>query len=301
MKRNIFIAEICSALCLQYIGENVEINGLNLCNRRSEHNRILTYATSESFIDYIRRNQSVVAIILRKEDLYTYQEICNEKNLTVIICDDPEKTFYDIHDFLYYRTDFYEKFDFVTKIGENSLIHPSAVVDKGVIIGKNVKIGANTVIRRGTVIRDNCVIGCNTTIGSEGFQILRIGGINRKIIHCGGTLLNEGVYVGDNVTVCNALFEGELYIGKGTMIDNLVHVGHNVFIGNNAVITAGAILCGSSVIKDNAWIGVNSSVLNRITVGEGSKIGIGSVVTRDVLDETLAYGVPARMKKKMDE
>jgi len=80
------------------------------------------------------------------------------------------------------------------------------------------------------------------------------------------------------------------------MIDNLVHIAHNVYVGEGAVITAGTILCGSSIVEDDAWIGVNTSVLNKVNIGCNSKIGIGSVVTRDVPQNSLAYGVPAKVK-----
>ena len=296
MRRKILISEICNVFRLQYIGNDIEINGLNLCNRVSEHNRILSYTTNENYVDSIGENPAVAAIVLKKEHLSVYQRLCEERELVFIICENPEKIFYDIHDYLYYRTDFYEKFDFATRIGENTYIHSSTVIEEGVVVGNNVSIGANTVIRKGTVIKDNCIIGCNSTIGSEGFQILRIDGANRRIVHAGGVLLNEGACIGDNTTVCNTLFEGRLYIGKCAMIDNLVYVGHNVYIGDNAVVTAGTVLCGSSVVKEKAWIGVNSSVLNQVTVGKESKIGIGSVVTRNVPDEALAYGVPAKVK-----
>ncbi len=83
---------------------------------------------------------------------------------------------------------------------------------------------------------------------------------------------------------------------KNTKIDNLVYVGHNVFIGDNAVITAGTMLCGSCVVENQAWIGVNTSILNRVVVGENSKVGMGSVVTHNVPAATLVYGVPARIK-----
>ena len=80
------------------------------------------------------------------------------------------------------------------------------------------------------------------------------------------------------------------------MIDNLAYVGHNVRIGENAVVTAGTILCGSATVEDGAWVGSNSSVLNRVTVGSGAMVGIGSVVTRDIPKDALAYGVPARVR-----
>lgn len=296
MLRKIWISEICKALNIQFSGNDVEINGLNLCNRASLHDRVLSYVTTDHYVDCIQDNTAVACILLKESDLSAYQPLVENQGLSFIICRNPEELFYDIHDYLYYHTDFYEKFQYDKRVGENCEIHPSAVIEAGVVIGSNVVVGANTVIRKGTVIKDNCIIGCNATIGSEGFQIVRIDGKNRKIVHCGGVEIGENAFIGDNTAVCNALFEGSTYIGVNAMVDNLIHVGHNGYVGDNSVVTAGSILCGSSIVENDAWIGVNSSILNRVIVGNGSKIGIGSVVTRDIPKESLAYGVPAKVK-----
>lgn len=300
MQRKIRISEICSKFDLKYIGEDIFINGLNLCNRKSEHDCILTYVTNEDYVEEICKNISVKSVLLSKSCLSVYEAWIKEKTVTFVVCDNPEETFYDIHDYLYYQTDFYDKFDFPAQIGEKCDIHSSAVIDPGVVIGKNVRIGANTVVRKGTIIRDNCEIGCNTTIGSEGFQIVKSQGNNRRIVHCGGLLIDEYVCIGDNVTVCNSLFENTAHIEKRVMIDNNTYIAHNVVIGENTVITAAVTLCGSSIVGKGTWIGVNSSVLNRVTVGSYSKIGIGSVVTRDVPKGSLAYGVPAKVKQSLE-
>lgn len=296
MQRKILLSQICNDLKLSYTGSDIQIDGLNLGNRNSIHKNILSFVESSKFIEYVCKNEAVKAIIIREELLHVFNEELQDRNITCIISEEPENMFYNIHDYLYYETNFYEKKYFESIVGENCNIHPSAIIENGVIIGSDVIIGANSVVRSGTIIKNRCKIGSNSVVGSEGFQIIRVKGINRKIIHCGGVLLEEGACVGDNTDIANALFEGATYIGKNAMIDNLVHVGHNGYVGDNAVITAGTILCGSSIVESGAWIGVNSSVLNRVTVGIDSKIGIGSVVTRDVPNESLAYGVPAKVK-----
>jgi len=296
MCRSILLSTICDELNLQYIGQDAEIHGLNLCNRKSQHNHIISYVTSADYIDAVKDNPEIVCLLVSQDNYAVYSGQIISRDLSYIICDSPEKVFYDIHDYLYYHTDFYEKFCFAPQIGENCSIHPSAVIEDGVILGNNVTVGANTVIRRGTTIEDGCEIGCNNTIGSEGFQVLRIDGKNRKIVHVGGLRISTQTCIGDNNTICNSLFEGETYIGENVKIDNLVHVGHNGYVGDNAVVTAGTVLCGSAIVENGAWIGVNSSVLNRVTVGSGARIGIGSVVTRTIPEDALAYGVPAKVK-----
>lgn len=300
MERNITLLELCRALGLEHTGTDVRFDGLNLCNRSSEHRSILTYATSPDYAETVRSNPAVTGLVVTPQDYSAYEKIVRQREMGVILCEEPEKTFYDIHDYLFEHTDFYDKFTWPSKIGKNPHIHPTAVIEDGVIIGDDVTIGPNSVVRSGTVVGDRCVIGCNSTVGSEGFQVLRIGGRNRKIVHCGGVVLEEDVWIGDNNTVARALFEGATVVGRNTKVDNLVYIAHNVTVGADVVLTSGTLLCGSSMVESQAWIGVNSSVLNRVTVGANAKIGMGSVVTRDVPPNTLAYGNPARNKRTIN-
>lgn len=294
--RNIKLSQICDIFSLKYFGDDVTIDGLNLCNRESQFASILSYVTDENYLNYIKDKENISCIVLSKQ-LFQKCILDNKyyNYLSCIISDEAEGTFYDIHEYLV-GIGFYEKYEFESTVGTSCNIADSVIIEDGVVIGNNVSIGHNTVVRKGTRIEDNVNIGCNNTIGSEGFQVLKIDGENRRITHAGGLLIKEGVSIGDNNTICNSLFEGETYIGKNVMVDNLCYIGHNGYIGEGAIITAGNIFCGSSRIESNAWVGVNSSVLNRVVIGEGVRIGMGSVVTRDISPNCLAYGVPARVK-----
>ena len=276
--------------------DEVEIDGLNFCNRKTTMQRCLSFVTNDKYVDMVASATHVLALVVSKEDAVQYKEILERRNGCLIISEQPEIDFYKIHESLCKETDFYPKYDFETQIGKNCKIDRTAVIEKGVIIGNNVSIGPLTVIKSGSIIDDNTQIGCNTVIGSEGFQLIKYDGMApMHITHVGRCHICSDVFVGDNVCVCNSLFGGETYIGQGVKIDNLVHIAHNIYIGKNAVITAQVILCGSSVVEDEAWIAPNVSVLNRVTIGKGAKVGLGSVVTRDVAPHTVVYGNPAKV------
>lgn len=278
---------------------NIVVDSLNLCDRFTEKTSILTYATSGAYGELIINSSHIKAMIISADDIKTYKQIIEERKGVLLISSDPELDFYRIHEYLYNKTNFYNKFDFQTQIGSNCNIDKSSVIEKGVIIGNNVKIGPLTVIKKGSIIDDNTTIGCNTVIGSEGFQLITAN--NRPpmhITHVGKCHICSNVYIGDNTCVCNSLFDGETYIGSGAKIDNLVHIAHNLYVGKNAVITANVIACGSARIEEDAWIAPNVSILNRVTIGKGSKVGLGSVVTRDVAPGSVVYGNPAKSHKK---
>ncbi len=272
-----------------------EVDTLNLVDRRSETSNTLTYVVGQKYIAIVQQSSNITCLILSPEDASTYEPIMLQKMGCIIISDKPEITFYLLHEALVNRGNFYRRENGPAKIGKNCRIHNSAVVDVGVSIGDNVSIGPQTVIKRGTSIGSNVVIGCSTVIGSEGFQVVKVKGAEPlRITHVGGVIISDNVFVGDNTCIANSLFDGATFIGKGAKIDNLVHVAHNTYVGDYAVLTAQVTLCGSAIIKESAWIGPNSSILNKVVVGRGATVGLGSVVTRDVEPGTTVYGVPAK-------
>ena len=277
---------------------DTEIERLNLCNRKTQFHSMLSYATSDKYIQSCIENGAIKAMIV-PVGCTCYDEIMNERNGAVIYSESPEKDFYSLHEALCRCGDFYEKHDFPSVIGTDCDIHPSAVIYDGVRIGNYVTIGANTVVKPGTIIEDCVTIGCNSVIGSAGFQLITIEGeMPIHVTHVGGVYISSHVYIGDCSCVGSALFEGATYIGKGAKIDNLVYIAHNLRVGENAVIAAHSSLCGSSVVEDGAWLAPQTAVLNNVVIGKNAMTGLGSVVLKSISDDMLAYGCPAVEKRK---
>ena len=289
----ISIKEISELLGISYIGENYIVDGLNLTNRDTSRSSIISYLASSKYIKYLAANTKVKALFLTND---IYNEISTDYcNISFFIVEKPEATFYNLHQHLFSSTDFYKNFDFPKRIGTNCEINETVIFEDGIIIGDNVTIGCNSVIKKGTVIKDNSTIGCGCIIGSEGFQLIKdSNGVNQLINHAGGCNISRNVYIGDNTTICKSLFEGGTLIGENSKIDNLVHIAHNCEIGRNCVITAGVILSGTTIIKDNVWVSPNSTILNRVILDNNSKVGIGSVVLRNVSSGSTVVGNPAK-------
>lgn len=275
--------------------DDVVVDGLNLCNRKSIYNNIISFAVSNKYIDAVSDLKNIRVLIIKPENKNDYYNIIEKRGGAIICTERPEYYFYKLHEFLYLETDFYKKYDFDSRVGKNCNIDKTAVVERGVIIGDNVTIGALTVIRHGTIIEDNVNIGSNSTIGSEGFQLITDEKFPpMHVIHAGGCHVSRNVYIGDNTCICNSLFEGATFIGENVKIDNLVYVAHNIYIGKNSVITAHVCLCGSSIVEEGVWIAPNVSVINKAIIGKYSKVGLGSVVTKDVPPYAVVYGNPAK-------
>jgi len=290
--RELTLKEISQILNFEFLGENVIVNGLNLCNRESVYESLLSYITSIKYLNYLRTNSKIKAVFVSPEHVDLIRKEFG--NLSIFVVEKPESAYYKLHSHLYNNTDFYDHFNFKKVIGNNCLIHATASIEDGVVIGANVTIGPFSLIKKGSIIEDNVIIGCGSVIGGEGFQLIKDEyGNNQLIEHAGGCKLAQNVCVGDKTIICKSLFEEYTTIGRNTKIDNLVHVAHNCEIGEGCVLTAGVILSGSTIIKNNVWVAPNATILNKVVLENDSFVGIGAVVIRKVGEKIKVFGNPA--------
>ncbi len=201
-------------------------------------------------------------------------------------------------------------------------IDPDAIVDSGcviepyVFIDKNVKIGESCHIKSGAKIYSNvsigknCVVGSNTVIGDIGFGIERINdakweripleGKPMKMAHFGGVSIGNDVEIGALNTIVSGAIEPTL-IENNVKTDDHVHIAHNCKIRNGVVITAAAELSGGVEIGTNSWIGPNCSIFQQIKIGRKCIVGIGANIFKDMKDEEIYMGIPARKITKNNE
>jgi UDP-3-O-[3-hydroxymyristoyl] glucosamine N-acyltransferase len=288
--REIYLSELAKIANSDYIGNDVLINGLGLCNRKTAYESILAYIDSVDFLQKAAENRHVKALVATRH----IAEQAPKNRFGFIVCDYPEETFYNIHLALYESNEFYEKYDFKPIIGHNCKIHPSAVIENGVKIGNKVQIGSCSVINSGTIIEDNVCIGNNNTIGANGFQIIHINGKPSLIPHVGQVKIQSGGSIRDNNTIHKSLFEGFTKIGENVKIDSQCYIAHNCIIEENAIMTAGVRMMGSSIVQKNCWIAPNTVILNRVVVESNTMIGTMSLVNKSTAENSVYLGIPAR-------
>ncbi|MGC8844020.1 MAG: UDP-3-O-(3-hydroxymyristoyl)glucosamine N-acyltransferase, partial [bacterium] len=124
-----------------------------------------------------------------------------------------------------------------TVIGDGAIIYPLTYIGENCRLGKNVLIYSRVAIYDYVEIGDNCIIHSGAVIGADGFGYVKVDGEHLKIPHIGKVVIEENVEIGANTTIDRATM-GETRIGRGTKIDNLVQIAHNVEIGENSIIVA---------------------------------------------------------------
>jgi len=155
-------------------------------------------------------------------------------------------------------------------------ISPYALVAPETRIGKNV------------IIREFC------SIGFEGFGYIRNEfGAWENMAHLGYVDIGDDVEI-YNFTNIDRGTLGATKIGRGTKIDHYCHIGHNVVIGEDTIIVARVVLCGSSIIGNNCWIGAGALIRESVTVGDNVCVGMGAVVVKDVAPGVVVAGNPAK-------
>ncbi|MEO0142786.1 MAG: UDP-3-O-(3-hydroxymyristoyl)glucosamine N-acyltransferase [candidate division WOR-3 bacterium] len=181
------------------------------------------------------------------------------------------------------------------KIGSGTFIGAGAYVDEGVIIGKNCTIGQGVVIYKNTKLGNFVEIGAHTVIGKEGFGYINKGSYKR-IRHIGGVDIADYVEIGSNVAIDRGTI-GDTTIGKGTKIDNLVHIAHNVKIGKNCLIMGQTGIAGSTKIGNNVILCGQVGVSDHLKIGDNTVVYAKSGVFKDLIANEQYSGIPARRHK----
>lgn len=172
-------------------------------------------------------------------------------------------------------------------VGSHTIVKSDTIIMDQVFIGNNVLIGSRVTIFPGVRILDHCIIGddviiqCNTVIGSDGFGYSYEDSTYVKIPQKGNVVIEDQVEIGANVCIDRATL-GSTVIGRGSKLDNLIQIAHNVVIGKNVAIAAQAGISGSSSIGSGAQLGGQSGVAGHITIAAGSRIQAQSGVSGDI-------------------
>jgi UDP-3-O-[3-hydroxymyristoyl] glucosamine N-acyltransferase len=202
-------------------------------------------------------------------------------------------------------------------VAKSAQVDPTAHIGPHCVIGERVKIGARAVLQAGNFVGDDSQlgeevnlfpnvtvysrtqIGCrvcihaNTVIGSDGFGYVLDTGFHRKVPQIGNVVIGDDVEIGANVAVDRGAL-GSTVIGKGTKIDNLVQVAHNVKIGEHCIICGQTGIAGSTQIGNYTILASQTGIAGHLKIGNQVTIAAKSGVMHDIPDGEKWLGMPAQ-------
>ena len=179
------------------------------------------------------------------------------------------------------------------EIGDNTVIYPH------VYVGRHVRVGRDCTLYPGAVVREDCILGdrvilqAGCSIGGDGFGYITTDGKHTKVLQTGNVILQDDVEVGCNSCIDRATVDSTI-VGKGTKIDNLVHIGHNDIIGENCIFVAHVGISGSVTIGNNTTFGGQAATAGHLKVGSNCTFAGRSGIISDVPDNVVWAGFPAQ-------
>lgn len=200
-------------------------------------------------------------------------------------------------------------------LAEDVTLGAYAVVEAGAEVGAGTRIGPHTVVRRGARIGRGCDIhdGCSVLgsvrmgdgvrvlsgarLGTRGYGYTEEEAAAVRFPQVGRCVIEDDVEVGANVTIDRGALR-DTVVGAGTKVDNLVHIGHNVQIGEGCMIVAQVGVAGSARIGDRVRLGGQAGIAGHLTIGDGARVAAQAGVIGDVPPEATYSGYPARPHRK---
>ena len=281
-----------------------------VCDLKNGSVNHLSYIVSDKYEKYFHQSKANAVLV-------TNDFAIDRGNKTLIHVDNPAVSFIDAIHLFYPQKSSIDHIHHssvisnTAQIGKNVHVSPHVVIEENVDIGEGVRIGAgafigsNTIINRGSVINPNvsiyhdvsignyCIIDSGSVIGADGFGLVKDNNTHHKMPHIGGVVLEDSVWIGSNCCIDRGTLSNTI-IGKGSKLDNLIHIAHNVQIGKNCIIAGQTGIAGSTILEDNVTLAGQVGIVGHLTIGKGSIVAAKSAVYQSIDPGSFVSGIPAR-------
>lgn len=178
------------------------------------------------------------------------------------------------------------------RIGNNVKIYPQVYVGDNAVIGDNTTLFAGVKIYSETIIGKDCIIHSGTVIGSDGFRF-NPQNDNKKVAQIGNVVIEDDVEIGANCAIDRATL-GSTILRKGVKFDNLVHIAHNVEIGENSYLAACNVVAGSTKIGKNCMFSGQVGIVGHLVIADNTIITAQSGISKSIIKKGEVYmGSPA--------
>lgn len=298
------LAEIISGT---YIGKNdIMIDGVASLNRADEHK--VSFLSNKKYTRYVSNTKACCIIVDQTFDIDSYKDknfiVCKDAylgfalTLTYFYPMNPKSSFKSqkatidntakisdkayIGDFSYIGSHATIGASYIMPmvyVGDNSIIKDNCIIYPNVTIRENVEIGNNVIIHSGSVI------------GSDGFGYVNNNGKHYKIPQVGKVIIEDDVEIGSNVSIDRATLD-ETIIRKGSKIDNLVQIAHNVEIGENSILVSQCGISGSTKIGNNVILAGQVGIAGHLSIADNTVITAKSGVGTNIKTSGIYSGIP---------
>ncbi|SKD08331.1 UDP-3-O-[3-hydroxymyristoyl] glucosamine N-acyltransferase [Chitinophaga ginsengisegetis] len=294
-----FEAPVAVTEIAAYIGAELVGNSQLMATGINEIHKVtpgdISFVDFEKYYNASLQSAATIIIINKKVD-------CPEGK-AILVLDDPFSAYVKL-------VKRFRPFEPATKaISDSAVIGEGTVIQPNVFIGNHVRIGRNCLIHPNVTIYDYCEIGDNviihagTVLGSDAFYFKKRA--EREVMYdklesCGRVIIESDVELGAGCTIDKGV-SGDTIIGRGTKLDNMIHIGHGTVIGRNCLIAAQAGIAGKAKIEDNVILWGQVGVNKDLTIGKGAVVLAQSGVPASLEGGKTYFGSPveeARTKKK---
>ncbi|AEA34251.1 UDP-3-O-(3-hydroxymyristoyl)glucosamine N-acyltransferase [Hippea maritima] len=295
--------------CKAIVKREVKLNSVAPIETAKENE--LAFLSNPKYEKYLKTTQAGCIIVKPDIDIKEYP------HLNFIICDNPYLAFAKIIRFVYApkppkpyiasqsyidataeidKTARVEEFTYIgknVKIGKHTRVMPFVYVGDNTTIGDNCLIYPHVTIREDTVIGDNVIIQAGAVIGSDGFGYATDeNGNHLKIPQIGNVVIEDDVEIGSGTTIDRAALQSTV-IKKGTKIDNLVQIAHNVEVGENSIIVAQTGISGSTKVGKNVILAGQTGIAGHLKIADNVIITAKSGIGKSISKPGAYSGIPA--------
>lgn len=183
------------------------------------------------------------------------------------------------------------------RIGAGTHVMAGASIGDGAVVGKDCLFHPNSSLGHDCVTGDRCILQPNAVVGSDGFGYAREGATWHKVPQLGNVVLKDDVEVGSNTAIDRGTL-GVTTVGRGTKLDNIVHIAHNCTIGEDVVMAAGAMVAGSTVLGDRCVLAGQVGIAGHLKIASDCRFAGDTVVLKDIEKSGDYMGHPVMEKRK---
>ncbi len=280
---------IASLVDANYIGDDdFPIQGINEIHR--------VEAGDIVFVDhpkyYDKALESAATIILINK------EVECPVGKALILSDDPFRDFVKIGQYFMPFQSANKRISDTAEIGEGTIIQPGAFIGNHVKIGKNCVIHSNASINDHTIIGDDVIIRSGTVLGADAFYYKKRETGYDRLKSVGNVIIEDRVEIGANCTIDRGVTASTI-IGEGSMLDNLIQIGHDTIIGKKCLIASHTGIAGCTIVEDEVTIWGQVGIISGITIGAKAIILAQSGISKSLKGGLTYFGSPAEEMKQL--